>query len=671
MSIPTMLTSSRASHVESPPPTRDGVRARESSRESARESARTSFAAELSVARTPRDVQPTIATPNAIALREATSLSPRSVEPNTPPEWRELPLDAPQSLPDSADLALLPEPDPFGGPRQEEAGAVIIANTDVSPSTVAAQQLLALLPFAALPAALIPYSLPDTPSGSPGGVGDARDARGASDANGARDASGATDTARASDIASGSPLLRSTAPTTVGGATHNTIEQTDNEAVGNDHFDASAEALQAPHIASGAIAVQGSDPRALHTALARLDPKFRAKLERVIAQMEKRFGHSVAVVETVRSQARQNALFAQGRTAPGPVVTWTKQSKHSEGLAADLKIDGQWSNPVAYAHLAQLAKQEGLRTLGARDPGHVELVDRQTVSAETLDTLIGDLTGESSSAHAARRTIAVGNAAAEAQSALARVASVAQVARVASVATVARVSAVARAGASSENGTNSTNLHASLAFNGGAFMNSPGNANSTATATTPVQSIDLSDRIAHLLDIQAAQDTRPLRSVMLRMQNATGIDDQIRIDTRGTSVDAELGLGNAQHAAELTDRLGELRSALERRGLQADSVHVRRAAATDTAQFTRTSPSGVDIASMRAASDGQLGNGARDHAAREQAARAYDEQRDAQRDAQAREHSREHSREQARHAARLSHDDAPNRSRREPQETRP
>ncbi len=42
------------------------------------------------------------------------------------------------------------------------------------------------------------------------------------------------------------------------------------------------------------------------------------------------------VIEGVRSLARQKQLYAQGRTAPGKVVTWTLKSKHIEGKAVDL-----------------------------------------------------------------------------------------------------------------------------------------------------------------------------------------------------------------------------------------------------------------------------------------------------------------------------------------------
>jgi peptidoglycan L-alanyl-D-glutamate endopeptidase CwlK len=41
---------------------------------------------------------------------------------------------------------------------------------------------------------------------------------------------------------------------------------------------------------------------------------------------------------TYRSQIEQDALFSQGRTTPGKIVTWTKSSKHTERKAFDIAI---------------------------------------------------------------------------------------------------------------------------------------------------------------------------------------------------------------------------------------------------------------------------------------------------------------------------------------------
>ncbi|MBC7843035.1 MAG: M15 family metallopeptidase, partial [Gemmatimonadaceae bacterium] len=203
--------------------------------------------------------------------------------------------------------------------------------------------------------------------------------------------------------------------------------------------------------AASRAASSSADISSLQTDLTKLDPEFRERLQKVIDRMHTEYGHAVRIVETVRSQSRQDALFAQGRTEPGPVVTWTTHSKHGTGLAADLIVDGAWKNPVGYAHLATLARQEGLRTLGARDPGHVELPSDASVSGETLGNLLSDLAGDAGDAARQMRADVNSGAGGESRAALMnRVANVAQVARVAtvaSVAQVARVATVARPGA--------------------------------------------------------------------------------------------------------------------------------------------------------------------------------------------------------------------------------
>ena len=41
---------------------------------------------------------------------------------------------------------------------------------------------------------------------------------------------------------------------------------------------------------------------------------------------------------TLRTQAEQEELYAQGRTKPGAKVTWTLASKHIEGKAFDIAV---------------------------------------------------------------------------------------------------------------------------------------------------------------------------------------------------------------------------------------------------------------------------------------------------------------------------------------------
>ena len=49
-----------------------------------------------------------------------------------------------------------------------------------------------------------------------------------------------------------------------------------------------------------------------------------------------KLGLKVRITETYRSQERQNELYAQGRTKPGNVVTWTKNSRHTSRRAWDI-----------------------------------------------------------------------------------------------------------------------------------------------------------------------------------------------------------------------------------------------------------------------------------------------------------------------------------------------
>jgi hypothetical protein len=121
----------------------------------------------------------------------------------------------------------------------------------------------------------------------------------------------------------------------------------------------------------GAIAVAGE--ASVTRDLATLSPEFRLRFERVLSRLERELGTRVEIVETWRSQTRQDLLYEQGRTRPGPVVTWTRSSAHLGGRAADVVIPGARAGGRAYARLAAIARSEGLRTLGARDPGHVEL----------------------------------------------------------------------------------------------------------------------------------------------------------------------------------------------------------------------------------------------------------------------------------------------------------
>jgi D-alanyl-D-alanine dipeptidase len=94
-------------------------------------------------------------------------------------------------------------------------------------------------------------------------------------------------------------------------------------------------------------------------------------------------GLVVEVVQGLRTFAEQDALFAQGRTKPGQVVTNAKggQSNHNYGLAVDLCpfVNGkpQWNDNAAFLRIGAEAVKQGLEWGGnwkkLIDKPHVQL----------------------------------------------------------------------------------------------------------------------------------------------------------------------------------------------------------------------------------------------------------------------------------------------------------
>lgn len=112
-----------------------------------------------------------------------------------------------------------------------------------------------------------------------------------------------------------------------------------------------------------------------------IHPMVRAKVKTLVERLAAE-NIPFQVFEGFRSPERQRQLFAQGRTAPGAIVTRAKpwQSYHQYGLAADLvlRVDGQWSwddaGPRAawWRRMLDLAHELGLESLSWEKP-HVQL----------------------------------------------------------------------------------------------------------------------------------------------------------------------------------------------------------------------------------------------------------------------------------------------------------
>ena len=119
-----------------------------------------------------------------------------------------------------------------------------------------------------------------------------------------------------------------------------------------------------------------------------LDPRFRPMAEAFLANL-KSAGVDVVVICTLRTMNEQQALYDQGRTKPGPVVTRAKpgSSAHNYGLAMDCcpLLNGKlaWSAPdgdsvadAIWQQYGAIARQTGLEWggdwVGFAEGAHVQ-----------------------------------------------------------------------------------------------------------------------------------------------------------------------------------------------------------------------------------------------------------------------------------------------------------
>lgn len=123
-----------------------------------------------------------------------------------------------------------------------------------------------------------------------------------------------------------------------------------------------------------------------------LAPAFRDKAKAVIAGCIAR-GIDLLVTCTARSNAEQAALYAQGRTQPGPIVTHAQagQSAHNYGLAMDCypmhngKPDLAGTFAEGWKVYGEEAEKAGLEWAGKwvhfRELPHVQHLDWKTLAA--------------------------------------------------------------------------------------------------------------------------------------------------------------------------------------------------------------------------------------------------------------------------------------------------
>lgn len=113
-----------------------------------------------------------------------------------------------------------------------------------------------------------------------------------------------------------------------------------------------------------------------------LHPRLQA-LCRQLVDLYRKNGIEIIITQTLRTKEEQDALYAQGRTTSGNIVTNVRYpySMHCWGLAFDIevKVDGKvtWNRLDLYERVGQLGKSLGLRWGGdfktIKDRPHFEL----------------------------------------------------------------------------------------------------------------------------------------------------------------------------------------------------------------------------------------------------------------------------------------------------------
>ncbi len=105
----------------------------------------------------------------------------------------------------------------------------------------------------------------------------------------------------------------------------------------------------------------------------------------------KRQGLSVLITETYRSQARQDYLYAQGRTRAGNKVTWTRNSRHTSGRAWDIckNVKGEeYSDGSFFKKCGAVAKSLGITwggTWQTPDTPHFEISENWVYKGDEIN----------------------------------------------------------------------------------------------------------------------------------------------------------------------------------------------------------------------------------------------------------------------------------------------
>lgn len=156
-------------------------------------------------------------------------------------------------------------------------------------------------------------------------------------------------------------------------------------------YQARAEVNQADFVRAGleARAIPAMDAISERN-LARVNPQLANRIRLMAAELKEQ-GITIRVTSGLRTFAEQDALYAQGRTKPGPIVTNARggQSLHNYGLAVDVVpiVNGQpnWNVPESvWQKIGAAGKRQGMEWGGDwtsfKDRPHFQMTAGKSIS---------------------------------------------------------------------------------------------------------------------------------------------------------------------------------------------------------------------------------------------------------------------------------------------------
>lgn len=125
-------------------------------------------------------------------------------------------------------------------------------------------------------------------------------------------------------------------------------------------------------------------------SISRLDPRIQPLVVSLLDKFNSlnNDGWVAFITDGFRTAQEQDDLYAQGRTKPGPIVTYTRQSNHELGLAIDIAFQKEGKLSYAQIHydkLVPIAKRLGFSWGGdwkQADKPHFEKLTFETTMKE-------------------------------------------------------------------------------------------------------------------------------------------------------------------------------------------------------------------------------------------------------------------------------------------------